>query len=187
MRMLGPPAPVWAGDVIGRVGGTGGVVPHLHYEQLADGIGVAVRFKGQTIPVGTTYRSGSDPTVRSHNCALGHPRVMHHGAWVLTNSLQPHLDTGNRIRFSYGNGSYIPVVGDWDGDGDDTAGVFQPSTGNGALTNSLQTHIDTGNRIRSRYGDSSYVPLAGNWDGHGGTTRALPANQLDPQGGGHHS
>jgi hypothetical protein len=87
---------------------------------------------------------------------------------VLTNSLQPHVDTNNRIRFTFGDSSYIPVAGDWDGHIGDTPGVFRPSTGAWVLTNSLQPHVDTGNRVRFTYGDGRYVPLAGNWDGYQG-------------------
>ena len=47
------------------------------------------------------------------------------------------LATGsNVVSFAYGGGSYIPVNGDWDGDGSRTVGVYDPSTGNWYLRNS---------------------------------------------------
>lgn len=55
-------------DQIGVVGGTGGVKPHLHYEQRLNGVGQPVAFDGKAIAVGTTY-FGGDPTHTSTNCA----------------------------------------------------------------------------------------------------------------------
>jgi hypothetical protein len=33
------------------------------------------------------------------------------------------VDTGNRIRFTYGDGRYVPLAGNWDGYQGDNAGV----------------------------------------------------------------
>jgi hypothetical protein len=50
----------------------------------------------------------------------------------LTNSLQPQVDTGNRIRLTFGDASYLPVAGNWDCFGGDNPGVFQPSSADGS-------------------------------------------------------
>jgi len=63
-------------------------------------------------------------------------------------------------------GDVFPVVGDWDGDGTDTVGVFQNSTGYWYLTNQLQD----GTVSPFQFGpiNSGWTPVAGNWDLLGG-------------------
>ena len=158
------------GVMVGRVGTTGlSTGNHLHYE-VRDAAG-----NQKSIEMGGPKLTWNRPTgdrqttfkLKSTNCRSTA------GRWVLTNSLKPDVETGNRIRFSFGGTSYIPDAGDWDGDGVDTAGVFQPSTGRWVLTNSLQPHTDTGDRIRFKFGDKKYLPVVGDWNGDGIDTPGL--------------
>jgi glucose/arabinose dehydrogenase len=59
----------------------------------------------------------------------------------------------------------VPIVGDWNGDGIDTVGVFRPSEGRFLLSD------DTSNPIRLTYefvfGSADTRPLVGDWDGDG--------------------
>ncbi len=61
-----------------------------------------------------------------------------------------------------------PVVGDWDGDGDDTIGIYRPSELKFYLRNSnTEGSADISPFI---YGSKEYLPLAGDWDGDGDDT-----------------
>ncbi|MEU9824029.1 hypothetical protein [Micromonospora chersina] len=59
----------------------------------------------------------------------------------------------------------VPISGDWDGDGDQTIGVFRPSTSTFYLrnTNSGAATIV----FKFGHGPSGDIPVAGDWDGDG--------------------
>ncbi|MBX3084693.1 MAG: S8 family serine peptidase [Anaerolineae bacterium] len=66
---------------------------------------------------------------------------------------------------TFGSPTYLPVTGDWNGDGIDTPGVYNSATGQFYLTNS------TGNPAVLSYafilGNPGDLPIAGDWDGDG--------------------
>ncbi|WP_255513608.1 CHAP domain-containing protein [Homoserinibacter sp. GY 40078] len=72
------------------------------------------------------------------------------------------------LSYSHGLPGDVPLMGDWDGDGIDTEGVFR--NGRWILTNvqgggaSFQSYI---------FGNGSDTPLVGDWDGDGIDTPAL--------------
>ncbi|RLI12451.1 hypothetical protein DRO33_02635 [Candidatus Bathyarchaeota archaeon] len=68
------------------------------------------------------------------------------------------------ITFVYGNPNWIPIAGDWDGDGVDTIGVYDPSTATFFLRNSNSSGFAD---IAFVYGNPNWVPIAGDWDGDG--------------------
>lgn len=83
--------------------------------------------------------------------------------WALrhANSGGPH-QTG--LVFS---GRGIPVPGDWDGDGDDTPGMFDPATGTWYLSNRGESgHPEA----VFTYGVPGDRPVVGDWDGNGRDT-----------------
>jgi murein DD-endopeptidase MepM/ murein hydrolase activator NlpD len=183
---------VVAAQRIASSGNTGiSTGPHLHYAEWSGGKEVDpggwVSCHGATRFVYTSLQTRVRQSITNDAARCALPAV---GKWVLTNSLQPQVDTADRIRLTYGDDSYIPVAGDWDGDGRDTPGVFQPSSGRWVLTNSLQPQVDTGNRIRLTFGDASYLPVVGDWDGDGrdnpgvfqpSSGRWVLTNSLQPQ------
>jgi len=57
-----------------------------------------------------------------------------------------------------------PIVGDWDGDGVTTIGVFNPGTGTMALNNTNTSGNGVGDIVFS-FGLNGDSPLAGDWDG----------------------
>jgi hypothetical protein len=59
----------------------------------------------------------------------------------------------------------VSVVGDWDGDGVDTIGVFDPSTATWYLKNSNGPGAP--DIAPFAYGAPGWVPVAGDWDGDG--------------------
>jgi hypothetical protein len=68
------------------------------------------------------------------------------------------------LSYDYGNPGDIPVAGDWDGDGSDSAGLRRPSDGFVYLRNSNST----GNAdISFFYGDPGDLPVAGDWNDDG--------------------
>ncbi len=78
------------------------------------------------------------------------------------------------ISFAYGgdNANLLPLVGDWDGDGNDTIGVYDAVTGAWFLRNSN----DAGNADISFFygvGNNSETPIVGDWNGDGSDTVGL--------------
>ena len=86
--------------------------------------------------------------------------------WVLTNYNQGSSAAYNT---NYGNTSQWPVIGDWDGDGDD-------SMGNAAADGSWRWYLINSNSGGSPsyaafgYGADECTPLTGDWDGDGDDT-----------------
>jgi hypothetical protein len=61
--------------------------------------------------------------------------------------------------FAYGAAGDVPVVGDWNGDGIDTIGVFR--NGNFYLRNS---NTNGAPDLMFAYGAASDVPVVGTWN-----------------------
>jgi 5'-nucleotidase len=74
------------------------------------------------------------------------------------------LVPGAEAPFFFGNPSDIPFLGDWNGDGTETPGLFRPSTG----FNHVRDSNDFGVADRSWFmGNPGDIPLVGDWDGDG--------------------
>lgn len=84
----------------------------------------------------------------------------------LCNPVLTQVVTLNTINF--GQSGDRAVVGDWNGDGIDTPGVFRPSTGQFLLTNGPNTN-NTTPPINSivPFGRAGDEPVAGDWNGDG--------------------
>ncbi len=84
------------------------------------------------------------------------------------------------LTFRYGNrnSTWIPIVGDWNGNKTTTVGLYNPQTGTFYLRNSNTSGAAD---LTFRYGNrnSAWIPIAGDWDGNGTTTVGL----YDPVGG----
>jgi len=69
------------------------------------------------------------------------------------------------IIFNFGQPGDIPVVGDWNGDGIDTVGIYRhyPLWGGAqfALSNSLSGPPE----VVFNYGKDGDIPVVGDWDG----------------------
>jgi hypothetical protein len=70
------------------------------------------------------------------------------------------------------NNGFIPLVGDWDGNGTETVGLYNPSTSMFYLSNSNSSQIAD---VSFVYGpaNSGEIPLVGDWDGSGTDTVGL--------------
>jgi hypothetical protein len=80
-------------------------------------------------------------------------------------------DTSGAVStFFYGDPADLPLVGDWDCDGDDTVGMFRPSNGFVYLRNSNDFGVAD---VSFWYGIGGDVPFVGDWDGDGCDTLAV--------------
>ena len=68
------------------------------------------------------------------------------------------------VAFQYGNANWIPIAGDWDGNGTVTAGLYDPITSTFHLRNS---HTSGSADRTFQYGNIGWKPIAGDWDGNG--------------------
>jgi hypothetical protein len=77
--------------------------------------------------------------------------------------------------FSYGRPGDIPLLGDWDGDGIDTPGVYRPTWGAAHLVNSIPDFgsEDTEPEVTFFFGLPGDRVFAGDWDGDGVDTLGL--------------
>lgn len=82
--------------------------------------------------------------------------------WYLRNALSGGAPDGAA---AYGMDGYIPVVGDWDGNGTDTPGVYV--NGWWYLRNSMPPGPPD---ITVHYGGAGYQPVVGDWDANGTDT-----------------
>ena len=89
--------------------------------------------------------------------------------WYLSNTLSG--GPGDVI-LNYGLDGDIPVVGDWNGDGIDTPGVFRGSIW--YMSNTLSATFD----IILEYGLAAERPVAGDWNGDGTDTPGVYRNGM---------
>lgn len=85
---------------------------------------------------------------------------------------QWHLldEAGAAMSFFFGNPGDLPMMGDWDGDGIDTPGLYRQSDGFVYLRNSNNQGIAD---IRFFFGNPGDVPLPGDFDGDGFDTVSI--------------
>lgn len=87
--------------------------------------------------------------------------------WYLKNAQAPGISD---YVFSYGpartDGAWVPLVGDWNGDGIDTVGFYEKATSTFFLKNSLGQGLSD---VIFSFGptNSGWTPLAGDWNGDG--------------------
>jgi CSLREA domain-containing protein len=86
------------------------------------------------------------------------------GKWYLRNG------AGAVTSFFYGNPGDVPFMGDWDGDGVATPGLFRQSDAFAYLRDSNTQGIAD---IRFFFGNPSDIPLSGDWDGDGKDTLSI--------------
>ncbi len=93
----------------------------------------------------------------------GGPNIL---LWKLRNTTAPGAP--DIPAFVYGQQGDIPVVGDWNGDGKFTIGIYEPATGVWKLRN---TNSPGAPDYQFAYGGApGTIPVTGDWDGNGTTT-----------------
>ena len=80
------------------------------------------------------------------------------------------LADGSTTSFFYGNPGDLPLLGDWDGDGVDTVGMYRPGTGFVYLRD---TNSTANAELAFHYGQAGDVPLVGDWNADGRDTLAI--------------
>ena len=111
------------------------------------------------------YQQGT-PAVTTDLVVLVEPG----GEWHL------RYPNGTEYTFFYGNPGDQPLMGDWNGDGLDTPGMFRPATGFVYLTNALPPDggvgvADAGGSFF--FGAAGDQVLVGDWDGNGTDTLGI--------------
>jgi hypothetical protein len=86
------------------------------------------------------------------------------GDWTLQYG---HASNSPFSSFTYGGANFIPLYGDWNGDGVATLGVFDPSTATFYLRN---TPGPGPAEVVFQFGPAGSIPVVGDWDGNGTTT-----------------
>jgi len=73
------------------------------------------------------------------------------------------------LTIDFGDSGDLGVVGDWDGDGTDTVGVFRPATSEWFLTNAPNINNSSPpiDLTFSPFGVVGDIPVTGDWDGDG--------------------
>jgi hypothetical protein len=94
--------------------------------------------------------------------------------WYLRNSNSPGAP--DVAPFAYGAAGWVPVAGDWNGDGSDTVGVYQPGAAFWYLRNSNTPGAPDGGAFA--YGMGHWAPVAGRWREALG--QALLADHIGP-------
>lgn len=95
------------------------------------------------------------PPADSDGVGVQDPRT---GIWTL------RAPDGDVTSFYYGNPNDIPYAGDWNGNGQETVGLYRESTGYLFLRNTNDQGIAD---IEIYYGNPGDLPIAGDWDGDG--------------------
>jgi glucose/arabinose dehydrogenase len=76
------------------------------------------------------------------------------------------------VRFGPRRGAWVPLAGDWDGDGKTTIGSWDPATSTFRIKSSLQGGASDG-ILKVDAPSASVRPVAGDWDGDGKDTVGL--------------
>jgi hypothetical protein len=87
------------------------------------------------------------------------------GLWYLRDAA-----SGSTTRFYYGNPGDVPMVGDWDCDGDETPGLYRQSDGFVYLRNSNTQGVAN---LKFFFGNPGDIPVAGDFDGDGCDTVSI--------------
>jgi hypothetical protein len=70
--------------------------------------------------------------------------------------------------------TWVPITGDWNGNGKDTVGLFDPSTGDWFLNNRVDGTISDLLIVGGRGEPVTQLPVTGDWDGTGAALAGLP-------------
>src|SRR5207244_2407736 len=80
--------------------------------------------------------------------------------------------------FAFGAPGFVPVAGDWAGDGRTTVGVFDPASARWYLRNNNAAGAP--DIAPFAFGVPGWTPVVGDWDGNGTTTIGVVDPALEP-------
>jgi hypothetical protein len=131
----------------------------------------------------------SPAEVEAQPATSSKPAIFHNGIWYLRNSLTTGAATSS---FSFGRAGDIPLMGDWDGDGDETIGVArltQLPTGRYTFTWHLRDSNNGGPVTVPSFTypsgpgydfASDLYPFVGDWNGDGIDTVGVMEHNSPP-------
>lgn len=134
------------------------VYSHGSEDVVDDSFAYTVSDGTSTSNVAVVTITAQAPSPEPHTVGLVNPNS---GEWHL------RAANGAVTNFFYGNPGDIPVVGDWDGDGIETVGMYRQSNGFVYLRNS---NVTGPGEIQFTLGIAGDIPLAGDFNGDGKDT-----------------
>jgi murein DD-endopeptidase MepM/ murein hydrolase activator NlpD len=161
-----------AGQLIGYVGDSGNAensASHVHFELIAPDVGHTNPYphltEGLRIP--TPFEGSDQPPCPEGATCDTLAFVKQSSAFYLHDQVRrsPVVNT-----FFYGDPGDVPLMGDWDCDGEATPAMYRSSNGFMYLRNSNSQGVAD---VDYFYGDASDIPLAGDFDGDGCDTLAI--------------
>lgn len=157
------------GEMLGRLGTSGNSTgPHLHYEQREGYSVVPPRFSGSAYGYGTTTSRNCPGTVRARGDVplAGDTRRGPRAELVIFRPqarsiffIKRWARPSTQIRL--GGRRSRPLLGDWDGDGNEQPGVRLPGQ------RQFRLLTPSGARQKLTWGRKKDRPIAGDWDGDG--------------------
>jgi PKD repeat protein len=145
-----------------------GVNPEFSAYRLYGPRSVTVALRARDGDGGTSAVSYAEVTIAADQKTIGW-FAPSSGLFYLKDANNTTLDPQNDITIAFGANlsGYQAMVGDWDGDGVDTIGVFVPSTGLFYLKDANNTVLDPAHDITVAFGAnlSGYQAIVGDWDG----------------------
>lgn len=104
------------------------------------------------------------PVVRGDHIGVYRPQT---GTFFLRGARPGWAETEPDVEVTFGAPLATPLVGDWDGDGSQTVGVFDP----GSRTFRLRSSSTAGDGdVEVVFGQAGDLPVVGDWDGDGDDT-----------------
>jgi murein DD-endopeptidase MepM/ murein hydrolase activator NlpD len=161
-----------AGQLIGFVGDSGNAenaTSHVHFELIAPGIGHTNPYPhlAQGLRIPAPFEGSDQPPCPEGATCDTLAFVKPNSTFFLHDQIRrgPVVDS-----FFYGDPGDVPLMGDWDCDGEATPAMYRPSNGFMYLRNSNSQGVADAEYF---YGDPSDIPLAGDYDGDGCDTLAI--------------
>lgn len=109
------------------------------------------------IPLAGDFNGDGCDTVSFYIPATGQVRIFNTATEVVAASV---ASIPSDIEYKFGDDRFLPFVGDFDGDGIDTIGLFRSST---AVVYLKNTHTAGPADVKFSFGESGDLPLAGDW------------------------
>jgi len=160
-----PGVEVRAGQLIGWVGDSGNAertIPHLHWEVHIDGVVVnPTPHADAAMRIAAPGILEVDPACAEGSTCDTIVSVDTGGIWSLWDQIEW---PGNKTSFYYGNPGDLPFMGDWDGDGVETPGLYRQSDG---FVYVRHTNTQGNADLEFFFGNPGDVPLVGDFDGDG--------------------